>query len=85
MSTSISVGTLNPPALTTKTPSNIRDELMEMVIRDLLGPAGGPDEELNQFEDHAYQRYLVGMLAPKDTINRTNLVLAAEMMGKKVP
>jgi len=67
MSTSISVGTLNPPALTTKTPSNIRDELMEMVIRDLLGPAGGPDEELNQFEDHAYQRYLVGMLAPKDT------------------
>ncbi len=36
-----------------------------MVIRDLLGPAGGPDEELNQYEDHAYQRYLVGMLAPK--------------------
>lgn len=37
-----------------------------MVIRDLLGPAGVPDEELNQYEDHAYQRYLVGMLAPKD-------------------
>ena len=37
-----------------------------MVIRDLLGPAVGPDEELNQYEDHAYQRYLVGMLAPKD-------------------
>jgi hypothetical protein len=37
-----------------------------MVVRDLLGPAGGPEEELNQYEDHVYQRYLVGMLAPKD-------------------
>ena len=55
-----------PPALATATPSAIRDELTNMVIRDLLGPAGGPDEELNQYEDHAYQRYLVGMLAPKD-------------------
>ena len=31
----------------------------------LLGPAGGPDEELHQYEDHAFKRYLVGMLAPK--------------------
>jgi hypothetical protein len=38
-----------------------------MVIRDLLGPAGGPEEELNQFEDHVYGRYLVGMLAPQDS------------------
>jgi len=38
-----------------------------MVLRDLLGPAAGADEELNQYEDHAYQRYLVGMLAPKDS------------------
>jgi hypothetical protein len=49
----------------TKTPSDLRDELTEMVIRDLLGPAGDADEELNQYGDHAYQRYLVGMLAPK--------------------
>lgn len=35
------------------------------VVRDLLGPAGGSDEELNQYEDHVYQRYLLGMLAPK--------------------
>ena len=54
------------PALAIATPSVIRDELTDMVVRDLLGPAGGPDEELNQYEDHAYQRYLVGMLAPKD-------------------
>jgi hypothetical protein len=32
----------------TKTPSDLRDELTEMVIRDLLGPAGDADEELNQ-------------------------------------
>lgn len=53
--------------LTTATPSAIRDELTQMVIRDLLGPAGGSEEELNQYEDHAYQRYLVGMLAPKSS------------------
>jgi hypothetical protein len=51
--------------LASATPSDLRGELTDMVVRDLLGPAGGPDEELNQFEDHAYQRYLVGMLAPK--------------------
>ena len=58
--------TLCSPALTRKTPSDLRNELTDMVVRDLLGPAGGPDEELNQYEDHVYQRYLVGMLAPKD-------------------
>lgn len=57
--------TTNLPILAPKTPSDLRNELTIMVIRDLLGPAGGPDEELNQYEDHAYQRYLVGMLAPK--------------------
>src|SRR5665811_612894 len=57
---------LGIPALSRPTPSNLRNELTDMVVRDLLGPAGGPSEELNQYEDHAYQRYLVGMLAPKD-------------------
>ena len=51
--------------MSTPTPSDLRDELTDMVVRDLLGPAGGPEEELNQYEDHVYQRYLVGMLAPK--------------------
>jgi hypothetical protein len=67
MSITPTIATPTPPALATKTPSDIRDELTDMVIRDLLGPAGGPDEELNFREDHAYQRYLVGMLAPKDS------------------
>ena len=53
--------------LAAPTPAAIRDELTNMVIRDLLGPAGGPEEELNQFEDHVYGRYLVGMLAPQDS------------------
>src|SRR5437762_738255 len=46
-------------------PHHLRDELTEMIVRDLLGPAGGQNEELDQREDHVNQRYLVGMLAPK--------------------
>ncbi len=65
MTTISSIATPMQSALLSKTPSDIRDELTDMVIRDLLGPAGGPDEELSQYEDHAYSRYLVGMLAPK--------------------
>src|SRR5438552_4989778 len=52
-------------SLPVKTPHAIRDELTRMVVRDLLGPAGGDEEELDQREDHVFQRYLVGMLAPK--------------------
>ncbi len=57
--------TVPTPVLPAVTPSDIRDELTDMVVRDLLGPAGVPNEELSQHEDHVYQRYLVGMLAPK--------------------
>jgi hypothetical protein len=56
------------------TPHIIRDELTRMIVRDLLGPAGGEDEELDQCEDHVYQRYLVGMLAPK----------ASEVLGQQL-
>jgi hypothetical protein len=45
--------------------SAIREALTKMIMNDLLGPAGGLEEELDQREDHVYQRYLVGMLAPK--------------------
>ncbi|HEX4206820.1 MAG TPA: hypothetical protein VHZ51_21990 [Ktedonobacteraceae bacterium] len=34
-------------------------------MRDLLGPAGGEEEEV--VNKHVYERYLIGMLAPKDT------------------
>ena len=56
---------LSAPVLVAKSPCELRDELTDKVVRDLLGPAGGPDEELSQREDHVYQRYLVGMLAPQ--------------------
>jgi hypothetical protein len=36
-----------------------------MVVKDLLGPAGGQEEELNKDEDRVRERYLVGMLAPR--------------------
>src|SRR5262245_36562982 len=53
---------MNPPILTTPTPFQIRQELEAMILHELLGPAGGSDEEVN--ERHVYERYLVGMLAP---------------------
>lgn len=55
------------PALPAKSASELRDLLTEMVVRDLLGPAGGPDEELDQREDRVTGRYLVGTLAPMAT------------------
>lgn len=39
-----------------------------MVVSDLLGPAGGPSEELDQREDRVTGRYLVGLLAPRSTV-----------------
>ena len=41
----------------------IREELERMVVRDLLGPVGGREEEID--EPSVRDRYLVGMLAPK--------------------
>ena len=44
-------------------PTKIREELERMVLNDLLGPVGGPEEEID--EQSVRDRYLVGMLAPK--------------------
>ena len=49
--------------MTPPTPTEIREELLQTVERDLLGPASGPDEELD--ESRVQDRYLVGMLAPR--------------------
>ena len=40
----------------------IRAELEELVLKDLLGPAGGEEEEIT--EPSVRDRYLLGMLAP---------------------
>ena len=45
-------------------PAQIRNELQAMVIKDLLGPAGGDAEEIA--EPSVRGRYLVGALAPKN-------------------
>src|SRR5258706_3935727 len=58
---------LTPGVLPAISPHAIRDELTAMVVQDLLGPAGGLAEELDQREDRVTGRSLVGMLAPKST------------------
>ena len=58
------------PVLAPLSSSAIRDELEGTVAADLLGPAGGPEEEVA--ERRVSERYLVGMLAPR------RLVLAPE-------
>ena len=50
------------------TPFELRNLLTDMIRKDLLGPAGGEEEELDQREDRVSERYLVGMLAPKGSI-----------------
>ena len=47
----------------TPSPTQIRAELEQMVFADLLGPAGGPDEEVA--ERTVRDRYLVGVLVPR--------------------
>jgi hypothetical protein len=53
---------MNASVLNPTTPFQIRQELEGLILHELLGPAGGADEEVN--ERHVYERYLVGMLAP---------------------
>jgi hypothetical protein len=45
-------------------PTKIRDQLERVVIAELLGPADGPEEIVDERTVRA--RYLGGLLAPKD-------------------
>jgi len=45
---------------------DLRQELIDLVEREILGPAGGPEEEID--ERRVKDRYLVGCLAPKDSM-----------------
>jgi hypothetical protein len=61
-------GHAQPPPLV-PSPAALRREFEALVINDLLGPAGGPDETLPVIAGSKVRdRYLVGMLAPQDTI-----------------
>lgn len=53
----------DPLATGTPTPLQLRAELEAMVRRDLLGPAGGPEEEVD--ERNVRGRYILGLLAPR--------------------
>lgn len=47
-----------------KSPRQLRDELEALIRDDLIGPLGGPQEEL---EDAPVDRYVLGVLAPRFT------------------
>ncbi len=49
------------------TPAGLREELEGLIVGDLLGPAGGEAETLPA-KVRVRDRYIVGMLAPKETI-----------------
>jgi hypothetical protein len=44
-------------------PEELRFKLEDLVLRDLLGPSAGPEEEID--ERSVSERYLVGLLAPR--------------------
>lgn len=52
------------PLLIAPSLAEMRDELEELVIRDLLGPAGSPEEEVA--EARLQDRYLLGQLVPNN-------------------
>ena len=52
-----------PETLSTPSPLQLRAELEKMVRLDLLGPADGPHEEIE--ERNVRGRYIVGLLAPR--------------------
>jgi hypothetical protein len=55
-------GTSIAPLLEKPSAYEMRDRLEEMIFKDLLGPAGGEEEEID--ENNVSDRYLVGLLAP---------------------
>lgn len=57
----------DPSAELSSPPSSyaLRERLIDLVYKDLHGPAGGEHEELSQDERTVRERYLVGAVAPK--------------------
>jgi hypothetical protein len=55
---------------TPATPYDVREELVELVRRDLLGPWDGEHEEFRPGVLGPSERYLVGRLGPKQTTGR---------------
>jgi hypothetical protein len=68
------VSVLPPPS-----PWVLRRELEQAVVKELLGPAGGPDEEVD--ERKVRDRYLAGMLAPESQQLDLEEIDALEVAG----
>jgi len=51
-----------------KSPFEVREEIFDAVVRDLLGPAEGPDEEFPTSSGSPRDRYLLGQLAPRGMV-----------------
>lgn len=68
---------LNPPK-----PAEIRAEFEDLVLKDLLGPANGPEEEMN--ETWVSSRYLVGWLAPRD-VGKGTAAAESRVVAEKLP
>lgn len=55
--------------------AGIREELIDLVRRDLEGPAGGPEEQIDPARfPMVHERYVVGTLAPRG-LDLADLVL----------
>lgn len=54
----------NSPVLAVPSPGVVRDELAELVVRDLIGPVGG---DLEEVADSPTDWYVLGRLAPNGT------------------
>ncbi|MEN6290806.1 MAG: hypothetical protein ABFD07_02160, partial [Methanobacterium sp.] len=52
-----------PGSLRTPSANQIRQELQDLILRDLLGPAGGEEETID--EPYVRDRYILGLLAPR--------------------
>lgn len=61
-------GATAPLAAAVPRPTAVRAELEDLVMKDLLGPAAGPDEEVD--ETRVSDRYLIGQLAPRRSVVR---------------
>lgn len=78
----ILIGSHFMASLPTPSSSAIRGEFEELVLKDLLGPAHGPDEELN--ETWVSSRYLVGWLAPRD-VGKGTAAAESRVVAEKLP
>ena len=61
-------------------PNTLRAEFEKLVLADLQGPAGGPQEEID--EPSVSERYLAGMLAPRKNPVGGELLEGLEVGGK---